>query len=152
MGAVMINKMAQLINKLAYKYARPGVDQEDLKQAGRMGAIIAERTYNPEAGTKLETWAYLCILREVSREARRWYKSAAHEVENALVVPASDDWDDDGPDLCEAWSELSAEEQAIISRRAKGETFRDIGEHFGYSYETARQKYKAAVEYLVRRL
>ncbi len=63
----LIKGNLRLVISVAKKYNRPGVELNDLIEAGNMGLIAASNKYDPDRGTKFSTYAYDWIKEYISR-------------------------------------------------------------------------------------
>ncbi|MBX3215225.1 MAG: sigma-70 family RNA polymerase sigma factor [Labilithrix sp.] len=50
-----------LVERIANRYARPGIDVDDLVQEGYLGLINAFETWRPDGGSSLKAWASLHV-------------------------------------------------------------------------------------------
>lgn len=148
--------------KLACRFARPGVDVEDLLQEARIALLAAIQSYEPGHGTALSTWAWRPMYQAVEREAKRAARAS-------LVTAAYDDIDDEErtddrsvPVPDEVSREMDAEEApAAVSslldgldatdalilrlRRAEGLSLRETGERVGLSHGAVAKRERAAM-------
>ncbi len=67
----------RLVISVAKKFQRPGVDLNDLIEAGNMGLIAAARKYDPDKGAKFSTYAHDWI-KEYVRRAVLGYTKPIH--------------------------------------------------------------------------
>ncbi len=66
----LIERNMRLIVHIARKYKVPGCTFDDLISIGAIGLIKAVRSYDPEAGTSLSTYAARCIENEILMSLR----------------------------------------------------------------------------------
>ena len=66
----LLRENAGLIRSVAYRFRDRGVDMEDLLQIGTIGMIKAIRSFDPERGTALSTYAVPLIFGEIRRHLR----------------------------------------------------------------------------------
>ena len=59
----------RLVISIAKKYIRPGIELNDLIEAGNMGLIAASNKYDPSRGTKFSTYAHDWIKEYIFRAA-----------------------------------------------------------------------------------
>lgn len=62
---ILIERNQRLVAHIAKKYYSENRDHEDLISIGTVGLIKAVRTYNPEKGNRLVTYAAKCIENEL---------------------------------------------------------------------------------------
>lgn len=62
---ILIVHNLRLVAHIAKKYENVGEEQEDLISIGSIGLMKAVKTFNPERGTKLATYAARCIDNEI---------------------------------------------------------------------------------------
>ncbi len=92
-AASLIEHNLRLVAHIAKKYARPGMDQDDLISAGALGLIKAVQTFRPEAG-KLTAYASRCIENEMLMALR-----ANRKNRNVLSLAESLGQDGEGNDI-----------------------------------------------------
>jgi len=66
----LIERNMRLIVHIARKYKVPGCTFDDLISIGAIGLIKAVRSYDPDAGTSLSTYAARCIENEILMSLR----------------------------------------------------------------------------------
>lgn len=66
----LIERNMRLIAHIARKYKVPGCTFDDLISIGAIGLIKAVRSYDPDAGTSLSTYAARCIENEILMSLR----------------------------------------------------------------------------------
>ena len=66
----LIVENANLIYKIANMFRNSGCDMDDLKQAGKLGFIMAYQNYKPDFNTKFTTYAIPYIYGEISKYVR----------------------------------------------------------------------------------
>src|SRR5688572_8089178 len=66
----VIERHAGLVRRLARKFARPGVAEEDLVQSGWLALIRAVDRFDPAHGAKFSTYAVHCVVGEIKRYFR----------------------------------------------------------------------------------
>ena len=66
----LIERNMRLIVHIARKYKVPGCSFDDLISIGAIGLIKAVRSYDPDAGTSLSTYAARCIENEILMSLR----------------------------------------------------------------------------------
>ena len=107
----LIEHNLRLAAHIAKKYARPGVDQDDLISIGSLGLIKAVRTFRPEAG-RLTAYASRCIENEIRMFFRAHRRAgAAMTMGEALGV------DRDGNEI--QLDELLGTEPDLVPREAE---------------------------------
>ena len=74
---LLIEHNMRLIVHIARKYKVPGCTFDDLISIGAIGLIKAVRSYNPDAGTSLSTYAARCIENEILMSLRQSRKQQA---------------------------------------------------------------------------
>lgn len=57
----LVRAHLRLVVKIAKEYKRPGLDLSDLIQEGNLGLLRALKTYDPERGIRLSTYAAFWI-------------------------------------------------------------------------------------------
>ena len=67
----LIERNMRLIVHIARKYKVPGCTFDDLISIGAIGLIKAVRSYDPDAGTSLSTYAARCIENEILMSLRQ---------------------------------------------------------------------------------
>ncbi|MCL2884680.1 MAG: sigma-70 family RNA polymerase sigma factor [Oscillospiraceae bacterium] len=77
-----------MIQHLALRYRRTGVDTDDLVQEGFLGLLAAVRTFRLDGGASFRTYASLCIRRRMVEVLHREMPS----------VPLEDEEEEPGPD------------------------------------------------------
>jgi RNA polymerase sporulation-specific sigma factor len=63
----MLKKYARLLRNLSYKYARYGVEFDDLYQVGSLSLVRAWRRFEEGGTAKFTTYAYACVARDMYR-------------------------------------------------------------------------------------
>jgi RNA polymerase sigma factor (sigma-70 family) len=115
-------------------------DVDDYIQAGSIGLLKAIRKYDPltHKDTKLSSFAWIAILREIVHEANK-FKETTQTLEFEVPVSAIEEFKDNLPNLSE-------HELEIIMLRAEGYTLKEIGAKFNKTKEWARQQLKAIIQ------
>ena len=86
----LIERNMRLIVHIARKYKVPGCTFDDLISIGAIGLIKAVRSYDPDAGTSLSTYAARCIENEILMYIR---KISGQKAEISLDEPINTDYD-----------------------------------------------------------
>ena len=92
-ATALVEHNLRLVAHIAKKYARPGVDQDDLISVGSLGLIKAVQTFRPEAG-RLTAYASRCIENEIRMAFR-----ADRKHRNVVLLGDSLGQDRDGNDV-----------------------------------------------------
>ena len=71
----LIQGNLRLVISIAKRYVRPGVELNDVIEAGNMGLIAATNKYDPDKGTKFSTYAHDWIKEYISRAVLNQTKS-----------------------------------------------------------------------------
>src|SRR5688500_29645 len=66
----IIERHESLVRSLAHKFARPGVQAEDLVQSAWVALIRALDRFDPAHGTQFSTYAVTCMVGEIKRYFR----------------------------------------------------------------------------------
>lgn len=66
----IIERHESLVRSLAHKFARPGVQVEDLVQSAWVALIRALDRFDPSHGTQFSTYAVTCMVGEIKRYFR----------------------------------------------------------------------------------
>jgi RNA polymerase sigma-B factor len=66
----IIERHETLVRSLAHKFARPGVQVEDLAQSAWVALIRALDRFDPSHGTQFSTYAVTCMVGEIKRYFR----------------------------------------------------------------------------------
>lgn len=66
----IIQRHESLVRSLAHKFARPGVQVEDLVQSAWIALIRALDRFDPSHGTQFSTYAVTCMVGEIKRYFR----------------------------------------------------------------------------------
>jgi RNA polymerase sigma factor (sigma-70 family) len=61
----------KLVPAVAAGYRGGSIDFDDLEAIGREGLVKAARSFDPDAGTKFSTWAWIKIQSEITTALRR---------------------------------------------------------------------------------
>jgi RNA polymerase sporulation-specific sigma factor len=72
---ILIEHNLRLVAHIVKKYEGSGYDTEDLISIGSVGLVKAIKTYNPDKGTRLATYAARCIENEILMYFRSAKKS-----------------------------------------------------------------------------
>ena len=107
----LIEHNLRLAAHIAKKYARPGVDQDDLISIGALGLIKAVHTFRPEAG-RLTAYASRCIENEI-----RMFFRANRRARATLNMGEALGVDRDGNEI--QLSELLGTEPDLVPREAE---------------------------------
>lgn len=99
----VLRRMEPFVQQLANRYGITGGDRDDVAQHARIGVLKAVRTYRPERGANINTFARLCAEREVqtavkqanagkhaplSASTRLELPTGAHDEPLANVIPS----------------------------------------------------------------
>ena len=87
---MLIEHNMRLIVHIARKYKVPGCTFDDLISIGAIGLIKAVRSYDPDAGTSLSTYAACCIENEILMSLRQ---SRKQQCDVSLDEPLGTDSD-----------------------------------------------------------
>ena len=87
---MLIEHNMRLIVHIARKYKVPGCTFDDLISIGAIGLIKAVRSYDPDAGTSLSTYAARCIENEILMSLRQ---SRKQQCDVSLDEPLGTDSD-----------------------------------------------------------
>jgi len=87
---MLIEHNMRLIVHIARKYKVPGCTFDDLISIGAVGLIKAVRSYDPDAGTSLSTYAARCIENEILMSLRQ---SRKQQCDVSLDEPLGTDGD-----------------------------------------------------------
>jgi len=137
------------------EHNRPDL-KDDLLQVGRLSAIRALSTYDPDRGSSMNTWA----ARYVRRDMLRYLKK-----EIGIFVDIDELIDEDGVDelldsSIERMMEASAEVERLVSKLTEWEqlvviehlfndkSFQDIAEENNYSKQYVAQTWQKAIKYM----
>ena len=107
----LIEHNLRLAAHIAKKYARDGVEQDDLVSIGTLGLIKAVQTFRPEAG-RLTAYASRCIENEILM-----YFRANRKHRNTLLMGDSLGTDKDGNEI--ELSELLGTDPNLVSDAAE---------------------------------
>ncbi len=110
-AALLVEHNLRLAAHIAKKYARPGLEQDDLVSIGALGLIKAVETFRPEAG-RLTAYASRCIENEI-----RMHFRAGRRHRDLVLVGDSLGQDRDGNDV--PLSELLGTEPDLVPRAAE---------------------------------
>ena len=110
-AARLVEHNLRLAAHIAKKYARPGVDQDDLVSIGALGLIKAVDTFRPEAG-RLTAYASRCIENEI-----RMHFRSGRRHRDLVLVGDSLGQDKDGNEV--PLSELLGTEPDLVPRAAE---------------------------------
>jgi len=113
----LVSEYAWLVRACARPYFLAGGDSEDLIQEGMLGLLSAIRTYNPEKGTKLSTYAEFCIRRRIY-SAIKMASGNKHSPLNSYISLESSQFDES--DTQSAYF-LRVPEDRVIAREQAGE-------------------------------
>lgn len=89
----LFNKYRSLINKCSRGYFLIGGDMEDLVQEGMIGLYKAIKNYSPDKAASFETFASLCIRRQIQSAVRN--ASAKKNKALASALPIMDEESDE---------------------------------------------------------
>lgn len=95
-------------------------DLDDYKQAGYLGLLKAIRKYNPNIGTKLITFAWNAIYREIAREAGKFNEKQEKLIEEPAEYKNDKIW--------EYVPKLSDNDFFILWMRVCGYTIQEIAD------------------------
>jgi RNA polymerase sporulation-specific sigma factor len=112
----IIEHNLRLVAYIARKFDNTRISFEDRFSVGSIGLIKAVKTFNPDKGTKLATYAARCIENEILMLLRRSAKDESNiSFDDTLYV----DWDGNTLTLRDILSDLSVEtEEAIVNKNA----------------------------------
>ena len=87
---ILIEHNLRLVAHIVKKYEGTGYDTEDLISIGSVGLVKAIKTYNPNKGTRLATYAARCIENEILMYFRSAKKNRAeislHEGNEVVLI------------------------------------------------------------------
>lgn len=89
----LFNKYRSMINKCSRGYFLIGGDMEDLVQEGMIGLYRAIKNYSPDKAASFETFASLCIRRQIQSAVRN--ASAKKNKALASALPIMDEESDE---------------------------------------------------------
>lgn len=107
-----------MVRGLARRFARPGVPEDDLAQAGWIALIGAVDRYDPDRQVQFNTYAHECVKGEM----RRYFRDRTW----ALKVPRH---------LKEVAANLSRVQDRLLTRLNREPTPAEMAEEFGVSEE-----------------
>ena len=110
-AATLVEHNLRLVAHIARKYARSGVDQDDLISIGSFGLIKAVNTFRPEAG-RLTAYASRCIENEI-----RMYFRASRKHRELSVVGDSLGHDAEGNEI--QLGDMLGTEPDLVAREAE---------------------------------
>lgn len=110
-AGALVEHNLRLVAHIARKYARPGVDQDDLISVGSLGLIKAVSTFRPEAG-RLTPYAARCIENEIRMVFR-----AERKYKDVVLMGDSLGPDQDGAEM--QLSDLLGTEPDLVPREAE---------------------------------
>ena len=67
----LITRFDGIVSRIAEPFFLQGGDKDDLKQEGRLGLLYAISDYEPEKNASFETFARLCIRRQILHAVER---------------------------------------------------------------------------------
>lgn len=67
---LLLDRYEPVIKAYSGRYAKFGIDADDLMQEGRLGLVSAARSYHNERGASFKTFAALCIKRQITSAVR----------------------------------------------------------------------------------
>lgn len=101
--------IVQWVYYLHMRVPVPGLDKEDLLQAGRCGVILAFRTFDVERGTEFKTWAYSKIRWAMREEWQRMDFLTRTDRKKIWADEATKEEWQKQPIVLENWEECVAE-------------------------------------------
>ena len=116
----LVSEYAWLVRACARPYFLAGGDSEDLIQEGMLGLLSAIRTYDPEKGAKLSTYAEFCIRRRIYN-AIKLASGNKHNPLNSYISLESSQFDESNT---QSASFLRVPEDFVIAREQAGEVER----------------------------
>lgn len=155
-----------LVCRIARRYYKPGLDLDDLVQAGHFGLFNAVKKFDPARGYQFSTFAWKPICWAVIKESRRQV-SQHLEAEFLSCVQPEDltaaTIDRRGVDACEAMQQeeqrqmlydamdysLSDRQQGIMAQRLAGRKFTEIAAGEGVSKQRIQNIEATAVMRIV---
>lgn len=137
----------RLVHYLARRAVRPGVDFDDLVQAGRLGLLAAAEAWREDGGASFPTFAAAVVRRKIAKTRNREQRRGIPARDGARFgVDSIDDTDeahishsteetlverDRLARLQAALGTLEPEERRIIVGRLAGKTLESVGEEIG---------------------
>jgi len=114
---VLVSEYAWLVRACARPYFLAGGDSEDLIQEGMLGLLSAIRTYDPNKGAKLSTYAEYCIRRRIY-SAIKMASGNKHTPLNSYISLESSQLDENNT---QSTYFLRVPEDFVIAREQAGE-------------------------------
>jgi RNA polymerase sigma factor (sigma-70 family) len=162
------------IRQRANKYAKNGVDVEDLFQEGCIGFLKALRSWRPDGGASLQTYAWYQVTVHIKRaigtdrngKIERKPSELSLEAETPGVRPLSECLPDDSPwpdaqyenaetrrRITKALNKMSPRTVEVLRGRfVQDLTLQEVGDTFGLCGERVRQIELGALESLGKSL
>jgi RNA polymerase sigma factor (sigma-70 family) len=131
--ASLLEANMPLIAQQVRKYLRPGVEMDDLVQAGAVGYMAAIAKWDESYGCRLNTYAVFYARKAAQREAA----GCPALVDEAFDVEAREV--ELPEDISDALAQLPPRHRYILDRRSHGETLEQVGRGLCLSKERVRQ-------------
>src|SRR5205085_615121 len=131
----LVTSNLRFVVKVAYEYRSYGIKMADLIQEGNIGLMKAVQKFDADKGIRLISYAVWWIRAFIQNYIlKSWslVKLGTTQEERHIVQER----------VLEALSRLDPRERYIIEMRVmqdKPMTLKELGEHFGFSRERARQ-------------
>ena len=148
----------KLIASMAHKYARPGVEVDDLIQEGYLGLIEAEKRFDKTANTKFTTYAMYWVRKYILQYLQSEYKqtSMPHQFRYKLLDEPTTFEPSEEVEyqyLLDNLMQLDLQDLTIILLRfglgaSEKSTYETIGNYFGKSREWARKRIRLILSQL----
>ena len=119
----LIEHNLRLVAHVARKYKRTGLENDDLVSIGTIGLIKAVRSYAPESGTGLSTYAARCIENEILMVLRAGRK---YRREVSMQEAVGTDKEGNEITLLEVLGTDAGEVEAAAERSADAQTVRRL--------------------------
>lgn len=148
-AATIIKTHDRKIGYLAKRFVGCGVSLADLMQEGRLALFLATKTWRPDGGASLWTYARYAVFAAMMRCANAHVRESQHEVFDDTI--ANEDETEITMLITECLAELSDVERTIVRAWMEGETFEAIATMLNVSRRQVCRMLDAAVTTLRER-
>lgn len=147
--AVLAERYAPLLKRLADQWAFSSVDREDLQQEGLLGLLAATQTFREDGGASFSTYAQTCVRHRMISAARRsrWRAevSLPEDDDSAEGLPAGQagpeqtvlERDEERRLHQRLREKLTPLEYAVLCEHLDGYSYKEIADHLHITCKSA---------------
>lgn len=147
---VVIRSHERLLRHLASRFLTTGVSFDDLMQEGRIALWCSSRTWRPDGGANLWTYARRAVFASMLRCASA-HVDETHETFDEESITGETESVEITMLVHECLATLNEEQREVVRRTMEGETFKAIGVSLGHSESWAHRVFHRAAEILRER-